>query len=437
MICKNCGQENPEEYTFCQHCGKRLDGKKICPACGAKIDEEAKFCGYCGYEVKEGARVQPLQAAKSPEPRLSGKEKVKKAFEWTGVTLICLAALIGLTFTFLIAVDTTGVVQSQGAIIYDYFGKAYNDISVEDYYAYQNVILYMPNILGTVVAAGAILSSVTFAVLTALEAYKKFSKKRENTKFATFAAATYISFAVCATLFLALHAMDAKITQDSVSTSAAVVFSGATLAGLIAGGVALGGYYVCRFINNMHDYKEVKSIAATILALIVGCLAVVVIALSALPVVTCKYSNYVLAYKEEISAGFFGLSELSLSVIIEEAINARIAASCLAGYLSQVLTVIFLAVALVKSANASCNDGKGKLLIVFTAASLAFSIVNLVCAIVESNTIKDIMEVELEMGFALPIVLLVLSAVALILSIVYKFISAAKKTEEVQPETVS
>ena len=61
MICARCGQENPENATFCKKCGRRLDGMALCPNCGKFTPADGEFCIHCGANRK---RIVTLQLRK-------------------------------------------------------------------------------------------------------------------------------------------------------------------------------------------------------------------------------------------------------------------------------------------------------------------------------------------------------------------------------------
>lgn len=356
----------------------------------------------------------------STQLNAGGADKVKRVAELTGLVLVCFAALAGLIFTFLIEVNGTGIMGSVSAMIYRYFGDAYNGLSGEWKNNYDKIIYYMPNIAGTVVAAGAILSAVTFAVLTALEGYKKFLKKRENTKLAAFAAATYLSFALCATLFLAIHNVAEKFSDRTVGE---VKFSGATLAGLILGGIALGGYYCCRFVCNLHKYKNMKKSASSVIVLVVAALTVAVIALSANPVAKGT-SNWTTVYW-----GYFAMPKIYLNIALATMPSvdcSTIASLCIAGYISQAAITILSVIALLQFLNAACGDGNGKMLPVFTAVSLLFSMANLICAIGAASEFEKI-AYESIFSHAAPIAILILNVLALAGGISYKILGSKQE----------
>jgi hypothetical protein len=52
QVCPECNQEISEGYTFCPHCGKRLQGE-VCPACGKPVEPNWKVCASCGESLSK------------------------------------------------------------------------------------------------------------------------------------------------------------------------------------------------------------------------------------------------------------------------------------------------------------------------------------------------------------------------------------------------
>ena len=55
MRCVSCGQESPEDSTFCDECGSRLE--RACTSCGAPAGSAAKFCRSCGSPLQTDDRA--------------------------------------------------------------------------------------------------------------------------------------------------------------------------------------------------------------------------------------------------------------------------------------------------------------------------------------------------------------------------------------------
>jgi hypothetical protein len=52
QLCPECDQEIGQGYTFCPHCGKRLQGG-VCPTCGKPVEPEWKVCASCGENISK------------------------------------------------------------------------------------------------------------------------------------------------------------------------------------------------------------------------------------------------------------------------------------------------------------------------------------------------------------------------------------------------
>jgi len=78
MYCNSCGNETPDQATFCLYCGTRLN--KECPRCAEIIRFKAKVCRFCGYEFspEEMAKIEQLE-----QERLARLEERKEKREKT------------------------------------------------------------------------------------------------------------------------------------------------------------------------------------------------------------------------------------------------------------------------------------------------------------------------------------------------------------------
>jgi ribosomal protein L40E len=60
MECPRCHAQNPDDASFCDECGSRIEVK--CPSCGEPNRPSAKFCRKCGKGLAAvtdaGARSQ-------------------------------------------------------------------------------------------------------------------------------------------------------------------------------------------------------------------------------------------------------------------------------------------------------------------------------------------------------------------------------------------
>ncbi|MCH7998824.1 MAG: zinc ribbon domain-containing protein, partial [Chloroflexi bacterium] len=64
MRCPSCGQDNPEDSTFCGDCGASLAAEQSCPTCGKANPSGLKFCRACGAGMAE-----PAKPAAATDPR--------------------------------------------------------------------------------------------------------------------------------------------------------------------------------------------------------------------------------------------------------------------------------------------------------------------------------------------------------------------------------
>lgn len=48
--CDKCGEELPDNATFCSKCGTAVEGKKVCK-CGTANSPEAEYCIGCGEKL--------------------------------------------------------------------------------------------------------------------------------------------------------------------------------------------------------------------------------------------------------------------------------------------------------------------------------------------------------------------------------------------------
>ena len=64
-ICKKCNLEFEDKFTFCHHCGGKLQEKieqNFCPYCGNKIETSGEFCPYCGKSLLDACPVTKANA---------------------------------------------------------------------------------------------------------------------------------------------------------------------------------------------------------------------------------------------------------------------------------------------------------------------------------------------------------------------------------------
>lgn len=364
MECKFCGREMVDDAVYCFYCGKRLDGKKPCPSCKALVPDDAVFCGRCGTRIEpEVLKDEPLaqeaagetppddaaeqtgQSAPPEEETESGEQsgqsedgsaqedaqdgdlneenespteektvctpKWKKAVEITQLSLAGFAALVGFVFTFCIGLTVSAGVKGD-LFIYDYFGKVYENLDriivINNIGDTQSFALYMPFVFGTLVAIAALICNFVFTIMTVVALVRQYAYKREGVCFVKPALRTFISYSVFATVF---YALNAEKVHSVGGIDSSIYFNGATLAALILGGVAFGGYFVCRAVLRLNDFTDKKEIISSSVALGTGAVGVVTAILLSMAV--CRFStaeeSYSLGFMPMIYNAGFNLSD--------------------------------------------------------------------------------------------------------------------------------
>jgi hypothetical protein len=69
MICRACGKEFADDFSFCPHCGKQNVAEMVCSACGKESAVEFSFCPHCGKAFAPAPSV-----IESPHPSPEGQQ---------------------------------------------------------------------------------------------------------------------------------------------------------------------------------------------------------------------------------------------------------------------------------------------------------------------------------------------------------------------------
>ncbi|MDE7440003.1 MAG: hypothetical protein K2N23_05815 [Clostridia bacterium] len=370
-------------------------------------------------------------------------EKIKNALNIGGIALILLAALTALVFVFVCGVSAVthvdGMKVSATTMLYDYFGNAYSGIEdtrdtiasaidVSDIGAAREFAIYFPIILGTVVSAVGLLGVVALAILTAVNAYKKYCKNQEVNVIAP-AVATYLVFATFATLLLCLVSAEASGMKT--------VFSAPTRAGLITGGVLLGAGALLIGGANFEKFKGIDVKAGAIAAVAVSAFTAVILGLLALPAagaVSTGVSYGEITIKRVYNGLFIGMQSTLLTVSDDEAFF-EVLAYALIGGVAAVAAGVISAVTLFRKIPAVC-EGKNKSNIVLCSVVAGLALVYLVFTILFANKMYEDADADLTKDFAVPIMVAVAAVLALVAEVVGKVLFKAKTeaAEEVPQE---
>lgn len=302
MNCPKCGTENPEGAIYCMSCGERVDGKRVCPACKTPNPAEARFCIICGKRI-DGKREcpschtindevaafclqcgTPLSPSKQKESSLGepSQGKALKALSLSGNICLLVAAFLSLVFVFCIGVAVTGrsseiAIGGKNAFLYEYFGGVYKTASatlkaIPQDTQFLALSLYLPDVLGTVVSAGALVCVPLCLVLTAVRFARFLQKKEKNTNFAptAVAAVCVYLFAVCAIVALSATSASMTTTNETGTVTetihAAVGPNKVSLAGVIVVGIFLLAGLALRYSSKGKEAVSPRALTSSILS---------------------------------------------------------------------------------------------------------------------------------------------------------------------------
>lgn len=278
MICARCGQENPENATFCKKCGRRLDGMALCPNCGKFTPADGEFCIHCGANrnatVEENLKFQKealeslskgsrqvsttsfyatsskhakkFSSAGENKPRNAKLSKFSKIFTLTSLISTSLLILCSTIFTFLVGATAQVSVGSASAgaglvnfDIYYYFSDAFafdSGIFGSDYILPASIL----GLITVILAFVALVVTLGFAIKGAISYFKK--KEGDLTKYGV---ASYFIFVSLATLFMLFTSSSTEVS----GVAASLVLNGATIAGIVIGGILLLTTLVMNALN--------------------------------------------------------------------------------------------------------------------------------------------------------------------------------------------
>lgn len=305
MVCKHCGTENPEEAVFCMTCGERVDGKVHCPVCGALNPTEATFCIQCGGRMDNkrvcpecgtlneagvnfclgcGHAFEKPRAQKSARSRETSREGGRTLADWFrlfGGIGVMAAAFFALVFTFCIGITTRTEslfdTVTETDFLYVYFGGRYKTLAsalkgVGEGAGYMKFALYFPTVLGTLVAAGGLVSVIALSAVAAVRYVRALMQRDGKTNFFRPAVAAYAVFVAAATAIRALNG-----TSDGTST---ISLNGATIAGIVLGAVFLVAGTVLNLLPEGKELLTRKKLTLLISAAVGGVFFVLIFALA-------------------------------------------------------------------------------------------------------------------------------------------------------------
>lgn len=304
MNCQFCNAENADDAVFCKECGKRIDGKTICPACG-QTTEIGTYCNRCGASLEGKTRCSCGTVFKGDfcpsceKPAVTPVARVEFArpaarsasgLDWRKIVMLVASAVavLGVLAVFVLcffngyklnvngsattSILPSGIALSTQENIWHYFGGVYTAIKealdgMESYTETYFASTYALAIFGTVMAAATVIAVPVLAILTIVRFVLSVLGKTKKSV-APLAFATYFVYLFCAFAFknlsactismiITVHNSNYGVTR---SIFASVGFNGATIAGIIVGGICLGIFAVAHIVVNAKDIFRMKNI---------------------------------------------------------------------------------------------------------------------------------------------------------------------------------
>ncbi len=253
MKCPYCGAENPEGATFCKSCGRRMDGMALCPNCQRLTPADGIFCIHCGSNrnalplkiptpasrVSSPKKVERKEEAREETVFVPDESKAHKILGIVAFALSCLTILVSVVFTFLIgATPQIGVgggdypTEVAGFNLYYYFGDVFTlfNESASEATAMYGMVGPVMGTLSVTLSLIGILVVLGFSVKAIVGYVQK--KEESVTKYA---ALSYFVYLAAAVLFM----LNIFTNVTSQGVSIGLGLDGATIAGLVLGGVFL------------------------------------------------------------------------------------------------------------------------------------------------------------------------------------------------------
>ena len=460
MNCKHCGEENSEEAVFCRKCGKRLDGMIICPACGNKLPDDSAFCTQCGAKIASVPQPEYSysETAVADDETLNkdgtsqSKNYLGTILKYAAASAAILTALFSLIFVFCIGVnanvtgtDLMNVGSSESHSIYYFFGNAYKDVnnalkSVEDYTQLYAWSQRLPVIIGTVIAAGTLISVVVLSVLSIARTVMNVMGKTEK-KGGSLAIAAFMSFVLGSVLLLSLqNEANASIKATANGTNmymhATVGLNGATVTGIVLGAICGAVYIGCTIAQRGKALLNVKTLIRCAFALVSLSFVIVVLVMLARPSYgvgvgylddMASESNYAskmtYSIKVNVTSILSMLGAMCQTTLARTTIDNEVVIFILlsVALVSMVATAIFATYYFVKRVETVTDKNEDLLpAIAMTFAALIFMISAIIAITLFKNELKDIegmAEIGLTFTFVVPIITFVFSALTLGVSI--------------------
>ena len=421
-----------------------MSGTVTCPACGASAPADGEYCTRCGAKLNTHA---PAQAEREkPHPAAW-----RQVLVTVGNALAVFAALASVIFLFCLGCEN-GITDTgdmwldlSGRNIYYYFGEVYRDLY--NIFTTSTPVLvgtagYTFAIAGTLLSAGMIVSVSVLFILTLVRFVRSFSGKVGSVT--AMAAKTYFVYLAFALLFLALHAAKLVYSGEFSFPGYRTALNGATVAGIVIGAVGIIAAAVLNAIAREEKIGKERilqlSFSGVCLLLVTAVFALLSGAVVGIGATDGEYSivskfGLLIAYQVisvngNVTTYAPAMSDAEYAVY--EANQTTVAACSVLGFVF--LVVLFLLLAVLASSlvkNIADPDEKPKTLRYMIPAIL-FTVGLTICSALAANAFAALSVWNGASGlttsaqFTLPLVASVLSALVLILLIVYGALTGGK-----------
>lgn len=438
MNCFFCNQENPEGAVFCKRCGKKLDQSIVCPACGEACKADDKNCPSCGAELPALIPETKPQG----KPRLTKeerREKAKKSLTLASGILMMVAVFFSLIFVFFLG--TTQSVSGESGYnetytVWHFFARAYSQLATtcsgKNYSGFTLAAHFLPVILTTVIAAGTLISVVTFSLISIVKFGLHF--KSPNVRYYKYAVAAVFTFLLGATFFDCIHSVSMESTYGELSS--------ATGGGMALACMAIIASLVLKTVAQGLEFKKKQNIIDCILALAGIFMLGIIAGTAGSPQIKYSVTTWI---RHTYSVNFYRLNTAySIKFNASNPLPADFVASytlSIFAEIVQIALIVLTFIALMKlvinfSENRTAFPLKTSIALAIVAAVyLTLSVINVEFA---NNLTGSVNLTELRLAAA-PVMPFVFSVFLLAISITHKALakkSPAEEAEETEEKTI-
>lgn len=260
-----------------------------CPMCQAENADDALFCANCGAQMMQAAPVEAEPAPVAAQPADAQSGGWKKIVLLVGSICGLVAVAFSFIFTFLIGLSGAGETFDIGYV----FGDAWKDMLnfVEGMADSQSVnmsalfVLMIRSSFGSLIYVGFIIAMLVLLIKCIIRYVKCFKGTLPEGKgVEKLTTGTYCLYALGAALISSMIAQSASTMGATISLS----YNGATLAGLIIGGICLAAFIASRVAVQGKELIKPAVLVPAILTVVFVVFVAVVWGVAAGPIVAAS-----------------------------------------------------------------------------------------------------------------------------------------------------